>query len=77
MLYAARRKGRGGERWAGHLLINRFDVPEAKAQAVINAWLRTGLLTEQSFQDPQQRKTRLGIAVNHAKRPTMSRSDEP
>ena len=37
---------------------------------VIAAWLKSGLLREEQYYDVPQRKTRMGVAVTDALRPT-------
>ena len=50
-------------RWAGHVLVTLFSLTETQASEIIATWLRTGLLTEVEFRDPDQRKTRTGVRV--------------
>ena len=69
MAFSAHRTGRSAERWAGRVLVQSFAHDEATAARVIAAWLRTGLLVEARYHDGQQRKSRLGVRVNDAKRP--------
>jgi hypothetical protein len=71
-LFSAHRRGKYTERWAGHVLMQRLDLNPAQAAEVIGAWLKSGLLVETDFHDPVQRKTRLGVRVIDAKRPTDS-----
>ncbi len=68
-LYTAYRKG-GAARWAGRVLVTRFALTEAQAKEVIAAWLRSGLLVETEYHDPNQRRARAGLVVNDAQRPT-------
>lgn len=67
--YTAQRRG-GAARWAGYVLSTRFALTEAQAGEVIATWLRNGLLLETEYRDPNQRRMRAGLAVNHALRPT-------
>ena len=70
--YSALRGGFGGnERWAGRVLL-RFGLDEAQAARVLAAWLRSGLLVEREYRDPVHRKTRRGVTVVDAKRPTVA-----
>jgi hypothetical protein len=73
--YSAHRSGPrrdGRDRWAGRVLMLHFGLEEAEAARVITAWLKSGLLTEDRYHDGQQRKTRLGVRVNDAKRPDVT-----
>jgi len=72
-LYTAHRTGRAAGRWAGRVLMDRYGLEEAPAAAIVNAWLRSGLLTESSYRDPLQRKSRIGVRVDNTKRPTLSK----
>lgn len=69
LLYAAHRRGRGVERWAGRVLSERFALSEAEAARVIATWLETGLLVECDYRDREQRKQRQGVRVIDARRP--------
>lgn len=71
-LFAPQRRGHGAHRWAGHVLVMLFNLTETQAGEIINTWLRTGLLVEAEFRDPEQRKTRTGVRVTDALRPTVS-----
>src|SRR5262249_19671926 len=70
--YAAWRRGRSGERWAGRVLMREFGLGEGEAARVIAAWMRAGVLEEASYHDGQQRKARLGVRVIDARRPTTT-----
>ena len=72
-LYAAQRRGRGTERWAGRVLMREFGLSEAEAAQVIGAWLKSGVLAEDEYRDGAQRKTRFGVRVVEARRPTAAR----
>ncbi len=69
LLYAAHRRGRGTERWAGRVLGERFGLSEAEAARVIGTWLENGLLVECEYRDREQRKQRQGVRVIDARRP--------
>jgi len=74
--YAATRGGFGGnERWAGNVL-QRAGLTEADAARVLAAWLRAGLLIETEYRDQVHRKTRRGVRVVDAKRPTAASPQE-
>ncbi len=70
--FSAHRSGRATERWAGSVLVRGFGLDEADAARVIAAWLRSGLLLEQEYRHPTQRKLRMGVRVDDAKRPTAA-----
>lgn len=69
--FSAHRSGRATERWAGSVLVRGFGLDEADAARVVAAWLRSGLLLEEEYRHPTQRKLRMGVRVNDAKRPTV------
>jgi hypothetical protein len=48
------------------------DKPEGACREIINAWLATGLLYSQDYDDPVQRKQRKGLFVDATKRPGAS-----
>ncbi|MCW3477878.1 helicase RepA family protein, partial [Limobrevibacterium gyesilva] len=78
--YSAHRTGRAsqdgkGERWAGRVLVRQFGLDDNEAARVIAAWLKSGLLAEAPYHDGKQRKTRLGVRVIDARRPTGSNHD--
>jgi hypothetical protein len=64
-----RHAGAKGGRWAGSVLEKLFGIDPDEAARILAVWLRTGLLYEQEYRHPGQRKTRLGIMVNDSKRP--------
>ncbi len=66
--YTQSRRG-DTERWAGHLIVQVCSVSESQAAGILKTWVSNGLLFTQSYQDPEQRKPRLGLAVNATKRP--------
>ena len=70
--FSAQRNGRAQGRWAGHVLMEHCGFEEAPAAAVIAAWMRAGLLVERAYRDPLQRKSRIGLCVIDARRPTVS-----
>lgn len=72
LLYAAQRRGRGTERWAGRVLIERFRLAEGEAARVIATWLETGLLVTCEYRDREQRKQRQGVRVVDARRPVST-----
>jgi hypothetical protein len=46
------------------------DKPEKACRAVIGAWKDSGTVFDQEYDDPLDRKTRIGLKVNPIKRPT-------
>lgn len=73
LLFAAQRRGRGTERWAGRVLMRDFGLSEGEAAQVIGTWLKSGVLIEDEYRDGSQRKTRFGVRVVEARRPTAAR----
>ena len=73
--FSAHRTGRASERWAGSVLVRGFKLDEADAARVIAAWLRSGLLLEEEYRHPTQRKLRMGVRVVDARRPTVSAAE--
>jgi hypothetical protein len=70
-MYSARKSGvGGGARWCGSLLVRMLELEEGPATRMVKVWLSSGLLIEQDYDDPIQRKTRKGVFVVDAKRPT-------
>ena len=45
------------------------DRTPEQCQPIIAAWLRSGLLSDQDYEDPTQRKRRKGLFVDAGKRP--------
>jgi hypothetical protein len=75
VLFAATRQGGvAAARWAGTVLM-RFGPTEAAATRILGAWLRNGLLEETDYRDPVHRKTRRGVRVVDARRPTVSATE--
>ena len=48
------------------------DKPEGACREIIHAWLATGLLYPDDYDDPVDRKERKGLFVADAKRPGTS-----
>lgn len=71
-LFSATRAGRANGRWAGAVLVERLGLSEGQAAAVIAAWLREGVLQQVEYRCDVQRKTRLGVRVVDARRPTAT-----
>lgn len=70
-LYAASNRGKSA-RWAGSVLVEMFGMTEAQAKALIDEWLRNGVLEERAYKDPLRRRDMVGVAVVNAKRPGIS-----
>lgn len=70
--YTASRAGKGGgERWAGRVLTRDHALNDEQAAKVIATWVRTGLLIEDSYIDPQTRKMVSCVRVDDSKRPSQ------
>ena len=70
--YGVTRNHRFLTRWAGHVLTQCFDLDDREATAILQIWLRSGVLFEEDYFDRPQRKTRRGLAVDDTKRPTVT-----
>jgi hypothetical protein len=68
-LYSPTRQGRNNTRWAGQVLVDQLDFSDKQANALISAWLKSGLLYRESFRD-EHRNERTGVRVDASKRPT-------
>lgn len=69
VLFGATRRN-NSDRWAGDVVMRHCETNEKQAQAMIDAWLKTGLLFQQKFNHPGQRKEVMGLHVDDSKRPT-------
>jgi hypothetical protein len=69
VLYAATRRGRNNDRWVGSVLVDAFGLNDAQASGMLAAWFKSGLLSETTYRDAQERKDRSGVAVDDSKRP--------
>ncbi len=69
-LYQQQKRGKKTDRWVGVVLINRLPVNEAQATLMVSAWMKSGVLVEATYQDPDQRREKTGLRVNDAHRPT-------
>jgi hypothetical protein len=62
---------RAGDRAAWRVLVHHAPgKSEKQAQEVIKAWMKSGLLYAEDYEDPEQRKQRTGLRVNSTKRPS-------
>lgn len=66
---------RGGSResgrWAGGLLMEMLGTTEAQAKKMLASWVKTGVLVEQNYHCPEQRRERNGLFAPYDKRPGM------
>lgn len=69
VLYSANRRG-GSKRWAGKVLFDVLGFNDRQATTVLATWLRSGLLVEATFRDPDNRREATGVRVDESKRPT-------
>ena len=46
------------------------DRTEAQCREIVRAWCKSGLLYNETYDDPIDRRERKGLRVNHAKRPS-------
>jgi AAA domain len=61
----------GDDRAAWRVVVRHAqDKTEAQAREIIRAWLKSGTLYAEDYEDPDQRKTRAGLRVNPTKRPS-------
>ena len=66
--YTSSRRG-DGARWAGKVLVDLFGVTDVVAARMIGVWIKSGVLRETPYRDPEQRRDRLGLVVDDLKRP--------
>jgi hypothetical protein len=74
--FTRHRTGRAGGRWAGTVLEHLFGFVPDEAARVLALWLKSGVLIEEEYRHPEQRKARLGLKVVDAKRPTMAKESK-
>jgi len=46
------------------------DRTESQCREIIRTWVKNGVLFDDDYDDPVKRKTRKGLRLNHAKRPS-------
>lgn len=63
------RRPQDKERWAGTLFVQGLKLDPARAKAIISAWMASGLLFEDEYESPSQRKFRKCVMVDPSKRP--------
>lgn len=63
---------RAGEGRAAWRVVQQYlpDKPEGACRAIINAWVKSGLLYREEYHDPIQNKDREGLKVDATKRPS-------
>lgn len=72
--FSAQSKGR----WAGNAIMDdAFDKSEADAKTILLAWRKSGLLFEDDYDDPKQRKQRKGVFVDWSKQPGTEAGNVP
>lgn len=69
-LYSSSKRG-GSSRWAGQPLFDACGMNDRQAASVIAAWLKSGLLVEVEYRDPNARRMMRGVRVVDSKRPTI------
>ncbi len=69
VLYGGTARGKSA-RWAGEVLRRVLNVDEKHAQAMLDAWMKSGLLFTAEFRHPHTRKSLNGVRVDNSKRPT-------
>jgi hypothetical protein len=62
--YTLRKGGGSDRRWAGKPLVECLGVESEKAQAMLKTWLKNSVISEQTYDDPIQRKSRTGVFVD-------------
>ena len=68
--YTSKRTGAGGGvRWAGRAVMQMLGIEEGPAGKIVAAWVKTGLLVESTYRDPESRKDVGGIIVIDSQRP--------
>lgn len=68
VLYGATKRG-SSVRWAGHILMAVLNISEQAAARLLTDWMKSGLVFEVEYKDPDQRRFRTGVSVNNQKRP--------
>jgi hypothetical protein len=61
--------GMPGGRWVGNAIQKALSVSPAVAQKIAYEWLGNGVLIENEFKDPTDRKLKIGLFVDPKKRP--------
>jgi hypothetical protein len=60
-------------------IIQKFapDKSEDQCRTIIRAWVKSGLLVPKTYHSPDQRRERIGLSVDHAKRPGTGTAETP
>ena len=66
--YGSSKRG-GSKRYVGPVIEEALGKSPAQAEAILKAWLKSGLLFERSYRDPDARRDAMGLEVDNAKRP--------
>lgn len=74
--YAPTRRGRAQSRWVGCVLMRELGKTEGQAAAMVDAWLKSGLLAASAYHDAEQRRVRMGVSVDDRRRPTITSPQE-
>jgi hypothetical protein len=61
---------RSGDRYVVTLVCQELGVSDHRAQQMVSAWVKSGLLIERDYMSFKQRKTRKGLYVDDTKRPS-------
>lgn len=62
-------KSRRGSRWAGMVIDEHLGCGEQKARRILATWISNGVLYEQEYESPSQRRPRLGLYLDRSKLP--------
>jgi hypothetical protein len=57
-------------RAAWHVVVKHAARTEAEARSIVRTWIKNGVLYHESYHDEEERKGRVGLRVQNAKRPT-------
>ena len=61
---------RSGDRWVWNAIVAVApEVSESRAKAIMDKWVKSGLLFEEEYYDEEKRKMRKGVMVENSKRP--------
>ena len=75
--YTKSRRGEGNKRWAGRVIHGLVDCTDDEAQKMIEAWLKSGLVTEvEAVTSSSKGKVRKGLVVNNSMRPGTVMSED-
>ena len=72
--YTASMRGGSKEsgRWVGCLLVDTLGMSEAQAKIIIKAWQRSGVLVDDEYDCPVQRRKKIGLFAPENARPGMA-----